>query len=352
MAEPKINSNFKLVRKLGSGAFGEIFQGVNPKTNQEVAIKFEDINLKHPQLFYEAKLYQYLLRDATAVDKGIPQVHYCATEGKYNVMVMDLLGPSLEDLFNVCNRKFSLKTVLMLGEQCLSRIEFVHSKLILHRDIKPDNFVIGLGKKQHKVYMIDFGLAKKFQDRDGKHIPYKEGKSLTGTARYASINTHLGIEQGRRDDLEGLGYVMLYFLKGILPWQNLRANNKKEKYDKIMEKKLGTPLEVLCKGLPEEFVTYMNYCKNLKFEDKPDYPYLKGLLKDLFVKSGYEWDYEYDWNIIAKKKKEEKKAEAEAGKTAGENNEGKALDQKQNDQVGFSWLASAGDSKPVQSLPK
>jgi len=303
----KINNNFKLVRKLGSGAFGEIFQGVNPKTNQEVAIKFEDINTKHPQLFYEAKLYQYLLRDSNSVDKGIPQVHYCATEGKYNIMVMDLLGPSLEDLFNVCNRKFSLKTVLMLGEQMLSRIEFVHTKLILHRDIKPDNFVIGQGKKQHKVYMIDFGLAKKYQDREGKHIPYREGKSLTGTARYASINTHLGIEQGRRDDIESLGYVMLYFLRGSLPWQNLRANTKKEKYDKIMEKKLGTPIETLCKGFPTEFNAYMAYCRNLKFEDKPDYAYLRNLLKDLFTKSGYEWDYEYDWNIIAKKKKEEKK---------------------------------------------
>lgn len=309
MAEYKIGGNFKLIRKLGSGAFGEIFLGVNSKTNQEFAIKFEDVSTKHPQLFYEAKLYQYLLKDPSSIGKGIPQVHYCTTEGKYNIMVMDLLGPSLEDLFNVCNRKFSLKTVLMLGEQMLSRIEFVNSRLILHRDIKPDNFVIGQGKQQHKVFMIDFGLAKKYQDREGKHIPYKEGKSLTGTARYASINTHLGIEQGRRDDVESLGYVMLYFLRGSLPWQNLRANTKKEKYDKIMEKKLGTPVEVLCKGFPNEFVTYLTYCRNLKFEDKPDYNYLRSLLKDLFVKSGFEWDYEYDWNLIAKKKKEEKGAD-------------------------------------------
>jgi len=147
MVDHKINNNFKLVRKLGSGAFGEIFQGINPKTNQEVAIKFEDINTKHPQLFYEAKLYQYLLKDSNSVDKGIPQIHYCTTEGKYNIMIMDLLGPSLEDLFNACNRKFSLKTVLMLGEQMLSRVEFIHSKLILHRDIKPDNFVVGTAKK-------------------------------------------------------------------------------------------------------------------------------------------------------------------------------------------------------------
>jgi serine/threonine protein kinase len=194
----------------------------------------------------------------------------------------------------------------MIGEQMLTRIEYCHSRAILHRDIKPDNFVIGQGSKQHKVYIIDFGLAKKFIGRDSTHIPYKEGKSLTGTARYASVNTHLGFEQSRRDDLESLGYLMLYFLRGSLPWQNMRANNKKEKYQKIMEKKLGTTIESLCKGFPNEFVTFLSYSRNLKFEDKPDYGYLRNLLKDLFVKSGYEWDYQYDWNILARKKKEEK----------------------------------------------
>jgi len=300
-------SNFKLVRRLGSGAFGEIFQGVNPKSNQEVAIKFEKANTKHPQLFFEAKLYQYLLKDSVTPERGIPRVYYCATEGDHNIMVMDLLGPSLEDLFNVCNRKFSLKTVLMLGTQMLARIEFVHSKYILHRDIKPDNFTVGQGTNKHRVYIIDFGLAKKYVSRDGRHIPYREGKSLTGTARYASVNTHLGIEQARRDDLESLGFVLMYFLRGSLPWQNMRANNKKEKYDKIMEKKLGTPIEILCKGFPNEFVTYLSYCRNLKFEDKPDYNYLKNLFKDLFTKSGFELDYQYDWNVMSRKKKDEKK---------------------------------------------
>jgi casein kinase 1/casein kinase 1 epsilon len=348
MVDHKISNNFKLVRKLGSGAFGEIFQGINSKTNQEVAIKFEDINTKHPQLFYEAKLYQYLQRDPSSIGKGIPQVHYCTTEGKYNIMVMDLLGPSLEDLFNACNRKFSLKTVLMLGEQMLARIEFIHSKLILHRDIKPDNFVIGQGKMQHKVYMIDFGLAKKYQDRDGKHIPYREGKSLTGTARYASINTHLGIEQGRRDDLECVGYVLLYFLRGSLPWQNLRANTKKEKYDKIMEKKLGTPIEILCKGFPSEFLTYMVYCRNLKFEDKPDYAYLRSLLKDLFAKLGYEWDYEYDWTIIAKKKNQEKKEENKMNEELeGSKNPLPTSAQQQLNEKTMAGMLGTKDEKPL-----
>jgi len=153
-------------------------------------------------------------------------------------------------------------------------------------------------------------LQRDILEKDGKHIPYKENKNLTGTARYASINTHLGIEQARRDDLEGLCYVLLYFLKGSLPWQNMKANNKKDKYERIMEKKLSTPIDFLCKGFPNEFITFLSYCRNLRFEDRPDYSYLRNLLKDLFVKSGYEMDYQYDWTIIGKEKSETTKNSA------------------------------------------
>jgi serine/threonine protein kinase len=131
----------------------------------------------------------------------------------------------------------------------------------LHRDIKPDNFLIGIGKRQHYVYIIDFGLAKRYRDpKTGEHIPYKDGKNLTGTARYASIFTHIGQEQSRRDDLECLGYVLIYFLRGSLPWQGLKAKTKKEKYEQIKDKKLNTSLEELCVGFPEEFAQFMLYC--------------------------------------------------------------------------------------------
>ncbi|XP_059639082.1 casein kinase 1-like protein 2 isoform X2 [Cornus florida] len=212
---------------------------------------------------------------------------------------MDLLGPSLEDLFNFCSRKLSLKTVLMLADQMINRVEFVHSKSFLHRDIKPDNFLMGLGRRANQVYIIDFGLAKKYRDSSThQHIPYRENKNLTGTARYASMNTHLGIEQSRRDDLESLGYVLMYFLRGSLPWQGLKAGNKKQKYEKISEKKVSTSIEALCRGYPTEFASYFHYCRSLRFDNKPDYAYLKRIFRDLFIREGFQFDYVFDWTIL------------------------------------------------------
>ncbi|XP_057783515.1 casein kinase 1-like protein 10 isoform X2 [Salvia miltiorrhiza] len=289
-----IGGKFKLGRKIGSGSFGELYLGVNIQTGEEVAVKLESVKTKHPQLHYESKLYM-LLQGGT----GIPHLKWFGVEGEYNAMAIDLLGPSLEDLFNYCNRKFSLKTVLMLADQLINRVEYMHSRGFLHRDIKPDNFLMGLGRKANQVYIIDYGLAKKYRDlQTHKHIPYRENKNLTGTARYASVNTHLGVEQSRRDDLESLGYVLMYFLRGSLPWQGLKAGTKKQKYDRISEKKMLTPVEVLCKSYPSEFISYFHYCRSLRFEDKPDYSYLKRLFRDLFIREGYQFDYVFDWTIL------------------------------------------------------
>lgn len=214
-------------------------------------------------------------------------------------MVLDLLGPSLEDLFNYCGRRFQLKTVLMLADQLLSRLEYVHTKSFIHRDVKPDNFLIGLGKRQSVIHVIDFGLAKKYRDpRSHQHIPYRENKNLTGTARYASINTHIGIEQSRRDDLESLGYVLMYFIRGSLPWQGLKANTKKQKYERIMDRKMSTSTEQLCKGYATEFRSYFEYCRSLRFEDRPDYAYLKRLFKELFYRKGFQYDNMFDWTVL------------------------------------------------------
>ena len=196
-----IGEHFKLTEILGIGGFGEIWKCINMKTNEEMSIKLEPINTNNPQLFYEASLYQYFMCDNSVLEKGIPNVHSCRSEGEFNFLVMDLLGPSLEDLLNISNRKFSLKTVLMLADQMITRIEYIHDRNYLHRDIKPDNFLIGINNS-HIINIIDFGLAKGYIQRDGKHIPFMENRRFTGNARFASINNHLGIEHGRRDDLE------------------------------------------------------------------------------------------------------------------------------------------------------
>jgi len=289
-----VGEKYRLGRKIGSGSFGEIYKGVNIQTNEEVGVKLENVKTNHPQLLYEAKVYR-IVQGGT----GIPNIRWSGVQGSYNVMVLDLLGPSLEDLFNSCDRKFSLKTVLMLADQLINRMEYVHSKNFLHRDVKPENFLTGLGRRANQVYIIDFGLAKKYRDATNhKHIPYRENKNLTGTARYASINTHLGIEQSRRDDLESLGYVLMYFLRGSLPWQGLKAGTKKQKYDKISEKKISTSIEVLCESYPSEFASYFRYCRSLCFEDKPDYAYLKRIFRDLFVRESFQFDYIFDWTLL------------------------------------------------------
>ncbi|KAF3853299.1 hypothetical protein F7725_013987 [Dissostichus mawsoni] len=247
-------------------------------------------------------------------------------------VLQDDAGRSLEDLFNFCSRKFSLKTVLLLADQMISRIEYIHSKNFIHRDVKPDNFLMGLGKKGNLVYIIDFGLAKKYRDaRTHQHIPYRENKNLTGTARYASINTHLGIEQSRRDDLESLGYVLMYFNLGSLPWQGLKAATKRQKYERISEKKMSTPIEVLCKGYP---------CENL------------------FHRQGFSYDYVFDWNMLkfvsqtdgVYRSQQDEGGRSEGEEEGKEGNEGKA-GKEGEERAGGGQRAAGGRALPPGPSP-
>ena len=178
----------------------------------------------------------------------------------------------------------------------IDRLEYIHSKKIIHRDIKPDNFVMGLGQKSHIVYVLDFGLSKKYWSSSHKcHIPFVKGKKLTGTARYASINALSGFEQSRRDDLESIGYIIMYFIRGSLPWQGLKVNRKEDRYKKICEKKKDTSAKDLCCGFPVEFENFVDYTRKLEFTEVPDYNYLRNLLKNIIKKSGSTIDFFYDW---------------------------------------------------------
>lgn len=246
-----INNRYHLIKMLGFGSFGEIHLAYDSQTRSLNAIKFELITQKNPQLKHEFNILEQLNKSEGNVPiEGIPKVYLLdRMENKANFMIMEFLGPALSDLFQFKNKQFSLTTVLLLGIQMLQRIEFIHEKGFIHRDIKPENFVFGLNDKSNTVYTIDYGLSKRYKDKNtGQHIPYRENSHLIGTARYASLNAHLGIEQSRRDDIESIGFVLVYFLAGRLPWQSKLEKAKLPQ--KIMEKKLITPPEILCKKLP------------------------------------------------------------------------------------------------------
>ena len=284
-------NKYKPSKKLGEGSFGKIYLAYNVTTKDKYAIKLENRNSHQSLLEQEAYILCYLKGE------GIPYIKSYGYSGNYNVLVMELLGKSLEELFEEKNSKFSLKTVCMLGEQMISRLQYIHNKHILHRDIKPDNFIMGIDNNNWKVYIIDFGLSKKYRSsRTLVHIKYSENKKLIGTARYASINALAGCEQGRRDDMEALSYVLLYFLRGNLPWQGLKVNKKEDRYKKILDKKRLVSSKELCIGFPDEFCQFVDYCRNLKFEEEPDYDYLKGLLKKVMIDNDFVLDFIYDWS--------------------------------------------------------
>lgn len=294
--EELIGGRWRLGSKLGAGAFGEVFLATDIENGEVVAVKFEKADVKHPQLYYENKIYKWLNAAGSWPIVGVPRRRYYCANTDYNMLVMDCLGPSLEDRLTQCRRRMSLKSVLMIGLQALRRVEFIHGKSFIHRDLKPDNILMGNGDESSILFVVDYGLAKRYRDHHThQHIPYREGKHLTGTARYASINTHRGFEQSRRDDLESLGYVLVYLAKGELPWQGLRAGTKKQKYQKIRERKQRTSLHELNKDLPSQFLDYFRYVKGLAFEERPDYSYLRGLFRKAMDRKQLTDDGLFDW---------------------------------------------------------
>ena len=195
-----------------------------------------------------------------------------------------------------------MKTVLMLADQAIARLEFLHGKYFIHRSVKPDNFVMGTGEDSHKLFLIDFGRAKRFRcPRSGRHIEYSERTGKWFTQPFASINATQGHELSRRDDMESLGYMLIHFLRGSLPWQGIKATTTQTQYERMSEIKMSTSVESLCLGFPAEFAMYLNYCRGLRFEEAPDYMYLRQLFRILFRTLNHQYDYTFDWTMLKQK---------------------------------------------------
>lgn len=280
--------DYIIIELLGSGSFGEVYLAQH-SCGKKVAIKVED-KIRVPKVYNEYKIYKYLSKSNFKI--GVPKIYDFMKTPDYDIMVMQLLGPSLEDLLNNNNRNFNLQTVFLLAKQIIILLRNLHGTGYIHRDIKPNNFLIGSGSDTNQVYIMDFGLSKKYL-YNGKHIDFKNKRSLIGTARYASINMHLGIEPTRRDELESVGYMLVYFIKGILPWQGIKKQKGIDHLKMIGDKKMCVPLDVLCEGVPSSIKKYIRYCKNLTFDETPNYEYILKLFdqdcNNLNIKPKFNW---------------------------------------------------------------
>eukprot|EP00013_Stygamoeba_regulata_P002080 CAMPEP_0177636850 /NCGR_PEP_ID=MMETSP0447-20121125/4657_1 /TAXON_ID=0 /ORGANISM="Stygamoeba regulata, Strain BSH-02190019" /LENGTH=640 /DNA_ID=CAMNT_0019138737 /DNA_START=183 /DNA_END=2106 /DNA_ORIENTATION=+ len=284
----KIGKHYIILKQIGKGSFGALYRGLDLACNEAVAIKMESKSVRPPQLLWEGDVLDILGLRVVAMDGRVPEQQRSRD---------DLLGPNLQSLFEGCGRRFTLKTVLQIGRELITHMMFLHSKRLIHRDMKPDNFLIGVPPNHNKLYLIDFGLACFYTTPNDKHKAYKEKCGLVGNVRFASINNHAGIEQSRRDDLESLLYCLIYFLKGRLPWQGVKGSSHKEKLKKVGQIKQSISPATLCKGLPVEFCKLLQYIHMLAYDQNPDYDFMLSTLERLFVSKGFRHDGVFDWNL-------------------------------------------------------
>ena len=289
--------NCKILKKIGSGTFGSVYK-VQNKNKQEFALKIETQTTNKNILKDEMLLYKNFKNI-----KGVPEIFWYGSIENKNILALELLGKTLDNLFEECGNTFTMKTVLMIAIQLIERIETIHTKNIIHRDLKPDNFMIGVGSLDKIIHIIDFGLSVQYKvdidsnqtETNGKHIDYCKSNSFAGSLRYSSIRNHKGITQSRRDDLESIGYILIYFMKKKLPWQGLTEKDMKKRASEVYHIKRNTSLDVLCDGLPVAFFNYMKYCRLLQFKAEPNYRYLKTLFYNVFVQYDLKYDYQFDW---------------------------------------------------------
>ncbi|ARF10217.1 serine/threonine protein kinase [Hokovirus HKV1] len=287
-----ITKDYLIEKKVGSGSFGQVYAAKKKSNDKiQVAIKIEkNVKNRTAKVYDEFKIYKYLRNHNFVI--GVAKLYEYIEIGKYSLLVIELLGPSLEDMFNKHNRTFKMPTIYMAALQLIELIECLHKLSFIHRDIKPSNFLLG-GHNNKQIYIMDFGLSKKYYYKDSGHMAFRSDKSLVGTARYVSKNMHMGFEPSRRDDLISIGYMLVYFAKGKLPWQGLPKNKNEDSIITIGKMKMSTSLRSLCSQLPSCFRDYLEYCEKLKFDEKPDYHYLKNLFiksaENNNIKPKFEW---------------------------------------------------------------
>ena len=285
---------YKPIEQISQGSYSVIYEGINIENDERVAIKLESRNTSNENQILEREIfYLYLLRHTP----GIVKIITTGKTKKYNILIEPLLGPTLYTLFLDHNKNFTIKDICQIAIQCITRLESVHKKGIIHCDIKPENFLIGLRDKRI-IYLIDFGLSKKYRsDRTKKHIQFTITKTMIGTARYASMNALSGLQLSRRDDLESLSYVILYFLTKKLPWQGITAKSLDKRYKKIYEKKSELESWEKFKIIPIEIQNFVKYCRNLGFSEEPNYKLMKKFFYDLLDKMELEDDKNFSWII-------------------------------------------------------
>jgi serine/threonine protein kinase len=316
--DSSFEAHFELKQLISVGCYGFIYIGANKQTGQDFAIKLESRQCKYTRVLYEARVYKSLVRThakASAEKEGldsslavVPRVHWQGVVDRHNVMVMDLLGPSLEDVFAGRNRHFDCDELARLGMKMVDCVEYIHSCGFIHRNIEPANFVLGLANAD-QLHLIDHGLTKKYwHGKSHEHIAHETDKPFLGNKFFASVNAHAGLQQSRRDDLESVAYVLIYLLKGVLPWMKQSRYSEQRQLARIMKLKTSLSARKLCERLPTQFAEFLRYCRSLSFEEAPNYSHLTELMHQVCAfESGnletlpdfddYSYDFVCDWKV-------------------------------------------------------